>query len=282
MNVCPACKNPVPSDARYCPHCGEPLTTTPLICPQCGTENESSNRYCKSCGSILIIEKGTRDTNRGFWSNPYLIIMIIGILAMGIATYYNFKKGPLGGAAVPTATAAPEAPAEQSAAPPVEDAVASPFTPEELEAHVQALKDKIQEEPQNVKNYVDLGNLLFDAGRFTEAIPYYQKALDLDPNQPEVIVDMGVCYFQQENYAKAKELFQQALAIDPNHVYALYNMGIVNIRMGDIQGLIDAWTHLIEVAPESPQAIRAKQILDEAHKQVEQNKQPSQQTGGAD
>jgi len=93
---------------------------------------------------------------------------------------------------------------------------------------------------------------------------------------------MGVCYFQQEDYTKAKELFQKALDIDPNHVYALYNMGIVDIRMGDVEGLIKAWTKLIEIAPNSPQAQRAKQILDEAHQQVEQNKNQSQQTGGAD
>ncbi len=279
MSTCPACHQEVPGDARFCPHCGEPLAATPRICPQCGTENEAANRYCKSCGAILIVE--TAGKSRGtWWNNPYLVIMLLGIIAMGVATYYNFKKGPLGGAAVTATAAAP--PTEQSVNAPAGENEALPFTPEELEAHIQALKDKIHQEPDNVKNYVDLGNLLFDAGRFTDAIPYYQKALELDPKQPEVIVDMGVCYFQQEDYAKAKELFQKALDIDPNHVYALYNMGIVDIRMGDVEGLINAWTKLIEIAPNSPQAQRAKQILDEAHQQVEQNKNQSQQTGGAD
>ncbi len=280
--TCPKCQHTVPEGAKFCPNCGTALSQH-VPCPHCGTENDISHTYCIACGGMLKIpEPGGRQGNVPLWRNPYLVIMLAGILAMGVATYYNLDKGPVGGAVVSATPPPPPSQAEAQAA--MADATEGelPFTPEELETHIQALKDKIAQEPENVQHYVDLGNLLFDATRFSEAIPYYQKALELNPNQPDVVVDLGVCYFQLENYDKAKELFQKALDIAPNHVTALYNMGIVDIRMGNVEGLIEAWTKLIEVAPTSPQAIRAKQILDEAHQQVEQDNQQNQQTGGAD
>lgn len=280
--TCPQCQQSVPEAAKFCPHCGHPLRQQ-IVCPHCGTENDSTHIYCVSCGGMLKIPAPMGNNSAILsWRNPYLVIMLIGILAMGVATYYNLGKGPLGGAIATTPPPPPPAPGNTQTA--MADAPTNelPFTPEELETHIQALKDQIAQEPQNVQHYVDLGNLLFDAMRFSEAIPYYQKALELNPNQPDVVVDLGVCYFQLEEYNKAKELFQQALTLSPNHVTALYNIGIVDIRTGNVEGLIEAWTKLIEVAPNSPQAIRAKQILDEAHQQVEENNQQNQQTGGAD
>ena len=112
---------------------------------------------------------------------------------------------------------------------------------------------------------VQMGNLLFDSQKFEEAIRYYETALKFDPKNPDVIVDLGVCYFNLDEFEKAKGYFQQALDIDPNHVNALYNIGVVAVRLKEMDVLMESWSKLVEVAPGSPQAEQASQILDEIH-----------------
>ena len=81
---------------------------------------------------------------------------------------------------------------------------------------------------------------------------------------------MGVCYFNQKDYAAAQKQFELANKLDPNHVNALYNLGVVSVQSGDINALIKYWNKLQEVAPQSPQAQRAMQILNQIHQDVDQ------------
>ncbi|NIS38567.1 tetratricopeptide repeat protein, partial [Candidatus Saccharibacteria bacterium] len=124
--------------------------------------------------------------------------------------------------------------------------------------------------PNDAELNTKMGNLLFDSGKYSEAIPYYQKSIQLQPNNPDVIVDLGVCYFNLEQYEKAKEQFELAYQIDSQHVNALYNLGVVSIQLGEVNKLIKYWGELRDIAPNSQQAQRATQILNQIHQNVEQ------------
>ena len=45
------------------------------------------------------------------------------------------------------------------------------------ESELQAYRDILEADPKNAKAAVELANRLYDAGRYTEAIPYYRRAL---------------------------------------------------------------------------------------------------------
>jgi len=60
------------------------------------------------------------------------------------------------------------------------------------DAELQAFRDILASDPKNVKAATDLANRLYDAGRFAEAIPYYQQAHALDPKNISVSTDEGV------------------------------------------------------------------------------------------
>ncbi len=198
-------------------------------------------------------------------------IGLIAGLICGIYYYLNFIE-PLTAKEKIHAheqTAGP-APAQQTTGTTGElQAPANLHTQEEIDQ----LKAQVEESPEDVELNIHMGNILFDNGRFADAIPYYHKALQLKPNNPDVIVDLGVCYFNLKNYPAAKEQFQLALTANPHHVNALYNMGVVAVQLGDVNALIHYWTKLHEVAPNSEQARRAMEILDQIHQQVEGGKQ---------
>ena len=103
------------------------------------------------------------------------------------------------------AAAAPAAaPAEQRAAPPPLD-----------EARLKTLVASAGSEPSNPAPRVQLGNLYFDAERYTDAVQWYEDALRLQPKDADVSTDLGVAYYYTNQPDKAIEQFEQSLKIDP-------------------------------------------------------------------
>ena len=69
-------------------------------------------------------------------------------------------------------------------------------------------------------------------GKTDEAIADFQKALKIDPNDPDAYYFLGTFYSQQQNYAQAIEEFQQALKINPLHASAEFGLGRALQRSG--------------------------------------------------
>ncbi len=101
---------------------------------------------------------------------------------------------------------------------------APPVNPEQ---NIRRLKEVVATEPQNRNAWVQLGNTYFDSNRFLESIEAYEKALELDGNDPNVLTDQGVMFRSLGWFDKAVENFEKAHALAPNHLQSLYNSYIV-------------------------------------------------------
>ena len=111
----------------------------------------------------------------------------------------------------------------------------------------------------------ELANKLYDAGRYAEAIPYYQQAFALDAKNVNVSTDLGTALFYAGRTDEALTQFDTSLAIDPSHAQTLFNLGIVR-RDGkkDSRGAVEAWERLLNVAPDYPQADRVRTLIAQA------------------
>jgi len=159
--------------------------------------------------------------------------------------------------AVPAAPAAAPQAASQTAS------GQSTRAPELDEAQVTALKSVAEREASNPKPRVQLGNLYFDAERYTDAIKWYDDALKLAPNDVNVSTDLGVCYYYVNQPDKALEQFDRSLKLDPKHAKTLLNVGIVKaFGKQDLAGATKAWQDVIALAPDSPEGQAAKRALD--------------------
>lgn len=266
---CPNCHKAIPENSKFCPHCGAAVSAQTVTCGNCKAENPLGAKFCKNCGSALgkgtkapAAQKVRQTPAKPFYMNPYFVIMSVALIAMIVATYYNYNlvNTKKGNNAV-RSNAQP-----QSVQPP-----ANQTSPPPDPAAIEETEKQLKQDPNNVQLNVQMGNLLFDSQKYEDAIPYYKKALEHEPHDPDVLVDLGVCYFNLEDYDKAKGLFQEALDVNPDHVNALYNLGVVAVRLREMDVLMDAWSKLVEVAPGSPQAAQASQILDEIHSSVQQD-----------
>ena len=131
------------------------------------------------------------------------------------------------------------------------------------EAKVTAFKTIAEKEPSNSEARIQLANLYFDAERYQDAIKWYTEALNLTPNDINVSTDLGVCYYYTSQPDKALAQFALSLKLDPKHAKTLLNAGIVKaFGKQDLEGAMDAWQQVIQIAPNSPEGQAAKRALD--------------------
>jgi tetratricopeptide (TPR) repeat protein len=175
--------------------------------------------------------------------------LLLGLLGGWII---GSQQGTSGPATPPAQQQAAAAPAGQQPAAPALD-----------ESRVAQLKAEADRSPGNAAPRVALGNLYFDSERFDEAARWYTDALAINPRDVSVSTDLGIAYYYTNQPDKALEQFEKSLTIDPRHVKTLLNVGVVRAwGKQDLQGAAKAWERVIEVAPNSEEAARAKQGLD--------------------
>ena len=131
------------------------------------------------------------------------------------------------------------------------------------EAKVQSLTTTLNKNPKDLDATVQLANTYFDAERYSDAIKWYEQALQLDPNNTDASTDLGVSYYYSNRTEDALKQFQRSLQLNPKHTKTLLNQGIV-LAFGkqDLKGAEDAWRKVVEIAPDSPEGQAAKRGLD--------------------
>ena len=152
--------------------------------------------------------------------------------------------------------------AQQAAAPAGGGATVSQAIPLD-ENRAQAMRTAAEQSPSDAKARVELGNMYFDAERYTDAITWYEAALQINPADPNVSTDLGVAYYYTNQADKAVAQFEQSLRADPKHTKTLLNLGIVKaFGQQDITGAAEAWQQVVALAPDSPEGQAARKALE--------------------
>lgn len=113
------------------------------------------------------------------------------------------------------------------------------------------------------QRWIALGNRYFDTHQRDKAIEAYAKALELDPDNPDVLTDQGVMYSETTQYEKAIANFRKAHAIDPAHLPSLLNLGMLYAQyLNDYDQAIKTWKRVIEIAPTTVQAGKAHAYIE--------------------
>jgi tetratricopeptide (TPR) repeat protein len=131
------------------------------------------------------------------------------------------------------------------------------------ETKVRALENVAKKDPKNALARAQLGDLYYDAGKYPEAIRWYEASLTLNPKDVNVSTDLGVSYYYNKETDRAIDQLQKSLQIDPSHAKTLLNLGVVKaFGKQDLKGATEAWQKLVQVAPQTPEGQQAKQALD--------------------
>jgi len=97
------------------------------------------------------------------------------------------------------------------------------------------------------KIYVNLGAAYQKTEDFSKALEYYNKALEINKQNPKVFIYRGYLYFKKEKYKEAIDDFKTVLDLDPNNHLAQYNIGMSHYKLGNDYDAKDAFHKACEL-----------------------------------
>jgi tetratricopeptide (TPR) repeat protein len=189
-------------------------------------------------------------------TTPLTVVTGIAGVMFGIIVGYMLGVSQPPGGSTPVTAATTQTTASAAAA-----------TASAKETELQAYRNVLAANPGNLRANVELANLLYDAGRYAEAIPYYQQAFTLDSTNVNVSTDLATSLYYAGRIDAALAQFDRSLALDPRHGQTLYNLGIVKRdAKRDSQGAIAAWEQLLTTDPDYPDAAKVRTMMAELRK----------------
>ncbi len=90
---------------------------------------------------------------------------------------------------------------------------------------VNVLKEIYQEDSYEIN--LRLGWLTYLSGNFTEAIPYYQKSIELKPLSVEARLGLVYPASAMGNWTHVENMYNEILEIDPQNATVNYRMGLI-------------------------------------------------------
>ncbi len=156
-------------------------------------------------------------------------MLIIGLM-VGVVMGYVFAERqavPPARAAVRPSAAGGAQDALPDGHPPIEASAAGGQEAQRLAAQAAELEAQLQRTPDDPRLMIALGNLYFDAGRWTEARLWYERGLEGEAGDPNVITDLAVVYRNLKDPEKSLALLAQAQRAAPEHWQAWYNTVVV-------------------------------------------------------
>lgn len=120
----------------------------------------------------------------------------------------------------------------------------------QLAGMVAELEKKAADNPDSAPDWINLGNIYFDAMQPAKAIAAYERALRLAPKNADVLTDLGIMYRETGQFEKAIEAFRRALELNPQHENAMFNQGVVlSVDLKRNAEAAAIWKRLLEMNP---------------------------------
>jgi tetratricopeptide (TPR) repeat protein len=181
------------------------------------------------------------------------------LVGFGISQMVGGAPGQRGPSAPPAGAARQQpAPQAQSSAPMLEE--------------IGQLREVLRVAPDNIDALKRLANIYQDAQMYAQAIEFYEKAVALKGDDPNLMTDLGTCLGGVGRNREALAIFRQAHEMDPAHWQSMFNTVIIagldmhdfktaDAAMKKLEGIPAAQQHLAGLR----QALEGARTADEGH-----------------
>ncbi|MGA1825054.1 MAG: tetratricopeptide repeat protein [bacterium] len=108
------------------------------------------------------------------------------------------------------------------------------------------------------KDYNNLGVSCYYKGDLNEALKYYKKAIQMDPDYFESYVNIGIVYKKQDKLKDALTSYKKALALNPDSPELYYNIGILYDHAAYYKNAEKAYEKFLTLMPKKYHNLREK------------------------
>lgn len=116
------------------------------------------------------------------------------------------------------------------------------------------LEKALQIKPDFFDALLNMGITLAGQGRAGEAVEYYERAIRVQPNSAKAHAELGVALARQNRNDVAMEELSQALELAPNDADIHTNLGLVLARAGKVQEALDELHVAVWYKPDGAEA----------------------------
>jgi len=245
---CPSCGAENAQKAAACAQCNFPLSETPAAAPAvpAATDPAAEPEFKFDPGPRPVRRRARERAPGPEATQPIQVqIWLFTGVAVVLGLVYFAGRGFW-----------------KSIAPPVEGANA------QQEQRADGARAALARDSTNLMARIELANVLYDTGNWSEAIIHYKSAERLDPKRSTTVVDMGVCYYNLGRFSAAESLFHHALELDPHQAVAMFNLGIIAETAGRWDEALKQFHRAMESDPPDPMKQVLQQHIEEAMKKT--------------
>jgi len=107
-----------------------------------------------------------------------------------------------------------------------------------------------------------MGNIYVKFGKYSEALPYLEKAFPYLADNPEFIYDLGITNYWTSHPDEAALCAKHMIELAPDFPGGYHLLGLVDIQKGDLDGAQKAWQTIVELEPSDSTAIMNLKMLE--------------------
>ena len=119
----------------------------------------------------------------------------------------------------------------------------------DYESEISIWADTAAKAPRNERAQNNLGLALAESGRFDEATPHFQKALELKPDHADAHNNLGAALVRKERVDEAIAEYEKALETNPDLEAAHHNLGMALAGRGQFDEAIAHYRKALEIKP---------------------------------
>lgn len=228
-----------------------------MYCTQCGEKLKSEAKFCHACGEAVqsqVQNRAGRDENTGKarhgWLHSFGAFLFIPIFAGIVVLLFWVNKEP------EPLKATNNANGKQAEAP-------SMAAMGQIHQTLERLKANVEANPEDLVSIDSLAIMYSIAGSYDKARMYYEKHLQIEPDNKDIKIALGLTYHNLNNNEKAIALLQEVLDKEPTYAFALHYMGEIQASLHNHEEAEKYWQRIIVHYPGTEMAKIAEQRIQE-------------------
>jgi Flp pilus assembly protein TadD len=228
-----------------------------IVCHVCGAKYNADGTRCPRCRARRVqidpAVAAARSRRLAIAGGSLAAVALTGVGAFWLTTP-NIRDA----AAVPAKSASRRAAAPPGAAAPRDphafmDASAiarEAYENADFSSALEQLQHAVANNPRDPEALNNLGQVLVRLGKTTEAIPYFDRAIELNPDRWSYQFNRARAAGLLEQWSECIAGYRRAQQLFPNDYVTTYNLAFALHKSGDEEGAVSEYGKAIELAPE--------------------------------
>jgi len=238
-----------------------------VICAACGAKVRADRARCPRCREPLVGRQETPAAQSNRWVTVGIVAGCIAVGGFSIVLIKSSRPAPvvLAKSAVASTATAPAPPVAEQRATETTSTQSSPvgatsgliageraYDGGNLDTALQAFQAAAVANPTDPRALNNLGQVLVRLGRAQDAVSYFDRAVQLEPDSWPYQFNRARAYAQLQQWAPAIAGYQRASQLFPTDYATQYNLAKALQASGNLNSAVTAYEKAIALAPGQP------------------------------